>query len=142
MKTNLARILLILGLPFAATGCIFFQSVPSELGAVELVRVSSKSVEVRAVTIERDKAKGGYIVRGYVYRRPHIETTARTRLHVRFLSSTRDLLREEVIGFEPVEIKEDKARGEPEPYGTYVLHLSDFPPHIAEVEITAEDDGP
>jgi hypothetical protein len=136
------RILLTSGLLSANCGCGLISSVPAELGAIKLTPVSSASVEVRFVTVERDKGSAGYIVRGYVYRVAGAATTAQTRLHIKFLDEARTLLREEVIDFHPMEIDSQKKRRQPEPYGTYALRLPAFPRRTKEIEISADDHAP
>ena len=139
MKSSSFAAWIAIVLLFALTGCVLISRIPPELGPIKLIRVPSPSVEIQWCTIERQAAGPGFVVRGYVVRRSNARGTMHTRLHLRFLDAQGHLLREELGGFVPSDIKERMVRGQPVPYARFDFSFLKAPAGTVEIEIRAQD---
>jgi len=125
---------------FSTAGCDLISPVPSELRPIKLTQFDSTSVRITWCEIERQGDNDGFVIDGYVVRKPNAVTTTRTRLHIRFLDSNGLVLREEITGFHPKEIKDWKVRGEPDPYASYALPFKKVPQGTILIEVKALDE--
>ncbi|HWC00485.1 MAG TPA: hypothetical protein VG672_27450, partial [Bryobacteraceae bacterium] len=121
-----------------ASGCV--HPVPSELGQIKLTTVSSASVEVQSFnSIKRAEDGSGYVLQGYVVRKPYAVTTARTHLHIRFLDANGNVLHEEIADFHPREITDWKVFKGPTPDAKYAIPFKNLPQGTAQIEVRAQD---
>lgn len=128
------------GLTLFTAGCDLISPVPSELRPIKLTQTNSASVEIGWCEIEKQKDGRGFVIDGYVVRKPNALTTTRTRLHIRFLDSQGRILREEITGFRPREIRDWKVRGEPDPKANYALPFKNVPYGTTRIEVRALDE--